>query len=57
MASSGGSGGGGDVGLATALCVAAGAASCLGAAICFWVKACTPRIVARALGFAAGVML
>lgn len=47
----------GDVGLAFALVIGAGAASCLGACIVFCVSLASPRVVAASLGFAAGVMV
>lgn len=47
----------GSVGVAFAMVVGAGAASALGAACVFVVRVATPRLLAAALGFAAGVML
>lgn len=47
----------GDVGLAFGLAVAAGMATALGAACVLFGSLCKPRILAGALGFAAGVML
>ena len=47
----------GDVGVAFAMVCGAGAASSLGASCVFAVKVASPRVLAIALGFAAGVMM
>ncbi|PRW59678.1 zinc transporter [Chlorella sorokiniana] len=47
----------GNVGVAWAMVVGAGAASSLGACVVFCVRMATPKVVAASLGFAAGVMM
>jgi zinc transporter ZupT len=47
----------GNVGVAFALVLGGGLATCIGACIVFCIKLATPKLLASSLGFAAGVMM